>query len=77
MTECNSVQQISKQDVPLSQQVEAIALQCYDCKSTMLVIHVMDSLGKITSFDLYPLILTQDKPILCGVCLKLLRYKLL
>lgn len=54
--------------------LDIIALQCYDCKKYYACYWCHDSLENHI-FEPYPLSLIQDKPILCGVCLKLLTYK--
>ena len=55
-------------------ELDIIALQCYDCKKYYACYRCHDSLEN-HPFEPYPLSLIQDKPILCGVCLKLLTYK--
>jgi len=54
--------------------LDIIALQCYDCKKYYACYRCHDSLEN-HPFEPYPLSLIQGKPILCGVCLKLLTYK--
>lgn len=52
---------------------DVIALQCYACKHYYACYQCHNALEDHV-FSPYPLALTQDRPILCGVCKRLLTY---